>query len=78
MDYETKDFAEHLLERLNSKDVEIIKMRYWHNMTFREIGKEFGVCGGAAWSWDKAILKKLRGFIYREVDNPNHLQRVNS
>ena len=73
MDNETKDYAEHLLERLNSKDVEILQMRYWHNMTCEEIGKEMGVSGSYISIQIFRILKKCRGFIYREVDKPRHV-----
>jgi DNA-directed RNA polymerase specialized sigma subunit len=71
MDYETKDYAEHLLGRLDSEDAEVMKMRYWHDMTLAEIGKEFGVGGSTIGLKILRILKKCRGFIYREVDKPN-------
>lgn len=70
MDYETKDYTDHLLGRLASKDIEIIQMRFWHDMTLAEIGKEFGVTGTAIRQQILCILKKCRGFIYREVDKP--------
>ena len=70
MDYETKDYAEHLLERLDSKDAELLKMRYWHNMAFSEMGEEFNISGTAIRNQILNILKKCRGFIYREVDKP--------
>ena len=71
MEYETKDYAEHLVNNLTFKDSEIIDMRYWHNMTFNEIGKELGICRNGARIRLLAILKKIRGFIYREVDKPS-------
>lgn len=71
MEYETKDYAEHLVNNLTMKESEIIDMRYWYNMTFNEIGKELGVCHNGARIRLLAILKKIRGFIYREVDKPS-------
>jgi DNA-directed RNA polymerase sigma subunit (sigma70/sigma32) len=70
MKYEIKDYAEHLIGRLDSKDVELLKMRYWHDMAFSEIGKEFNISGTAIRNQILNILKKCRGFIYREVDKP--------
>jgi DNA-directed RNA polymerase sigma subunit (sigma70/sigma32) len=71
MEYETKDYAEHLVNNLTMKESEIIDMRYWHDMTFNEIGKELGVCHNGARQRLLSILKKCRGFIYREVDKPS-------
>jgi DNA-directed RNA polymerase sigma subunit (sigma70/sigma32) len=71
MKYETKDYAEHLVNNLTMKEVDIINMRYWHDMTFNEMGKELGVCHNGARVRLLAILKKCRGFIYREVDKPS-------
>ena len=71
MKYETKDYAEHLVSNLSLKEADLIDMRYWHNMTFSEIGKELGVCRNGARVKLQKILKKCRGFIYREVDKPS-------
>jgi RNA polymerase sigma factor (sigma-70 family) len=71
MKYETKDYAEHLINNLTTQESEIIDMRYWHDMTFDEIGKELGVCRNGARNRLLSILKKCRGFIYREVDKPS-------
>ena len=77
--YETKDYIENVIKHLEPEEVEIIRMRFWHNMTFNEIGKEIGVCGSAIGKRIFKTLKKCRSQIVKIIDQPVvNLEEVNA
>lgn len=68
--YETKDYIENVIKHLEPEEAEIIRMRFWYNMTFNEIGKEIGVCKSAIGQRIFKILKKCRSHIVKVIDRP--------
>lgn len=66
--YETKDYAEQVMSHLSEKDVELLKMRYWHEMKFREIGEEFGLGTQSVNQKLLLLLKKIRKYVVPKLD----------
>lgn len=77
--YETKDYIENVIKHLEPEEAEIIRMRFWYNMTLNEIGKEIGVCGSAIGQRIFRTLKKCRSHIVKVIDRPVvNLEEVNA
>jgi len=79
MTYEKKDYIEQVIKHLEPEEAEIIRMRFWYNMTFKEIGKEVGVCSSAIGQRIFRTLKKCRLSIVKMLDRPPvNLQKTNA
>lgn len=68
--YETKDYIEEVMSNLNEQDAELMEMRYWYKMTYREIGKELGISHQRASQKLKDALKSIRLYIVKKLDRP--------
>jgi len=49
-----------LLGRLTPVELQVIQMRIWEELEFREIGQRLDTCGKTAWRWYQAALAKMR------------------
>ena len=88
--YETKDYIEQVMAHLNEQDSELLEMRYWHKMKYKEIAKEIGVShtrveqklkcvsGGKNWIQLLANGKKNEGMdlLLRKKLNPLKLNII--
>lgn len=63
---EDKDFIRRSLIRLNDKELELIKRRYYDEETQSEIAKVWGVSQMYVSRLEKTTLKKLRDLYFRE------------
>ncbi len=63
---EDKDFIRRSLIKLNDKELELIKRRYYDEETQAEVAKKWGVSQMYVSRFEKTILKKLRDLYFRE------------
>jgi RNA polymerase sigma factor (sigma-70 family) len=66
--YETKDYIEQVMARLNKEDSELLEMRYWHKMKFREIGAEIGISHTRVEQKLRDVLKNIRWYVITRLD----------
>ena len=66
--YETKDYIEQVMARLNNEDSELLEMRYWHKMKLREIGEEIDVSRARVEIKLRDVLKNIRRFVITRLD----------
>jgi hypothetical protein len=68
MKYETKDFANEVINNLTAEEVELLEMKFWHNMTFVEMGKELVMTGSNAQVKLNKVLKRCRLYIVPKLE----------
>ena len=66
--YETKDYIEQVMARLNEEDSTLLEMRYWHKMNHREIGEEVGLSRSRVEQKLRDVLKNIRWFVITRLD----------
>lgn len=62
---EDRDFIKQSLAKLDEKEIELIKRRYYENETQAQIAKLWGVSQMYVSRFEKATLKKLRDLYFR-------------
>lgn len=63
---ENRDFVSSCLKRLTDKEREFVKLRYYDELTQREIAGELGVSQMYVSRLEKRILKKLKNMYFRD------------
>lgn len=66
--YETKDYIEQVMARLNEKDSALLEMRYWHKMKHREIAEEIGISRTRVEQKLRDVLKNIRWYVITRLD----------
>ncbi len=63
---ENKDFLDSALKRMSDKERELVKLRFYDEMTQTEISKQWGVSQMYVSRLEKTVLKKLRDLYFHE------------
>lgn len=66
-----KVLADYLMDALSPYDFrtkQILRMRYWSDMTYNEIGDALGISGPRIQQLEKVALRKFRAWLHRIRD----------